>query len=78
MDDNIVIFVTIMKVFVTKIVYSTTCTKKYKPHMANIFISIEILSFQCTHPWVLFAIIHGFSMNKYLIANRMLEKAIMT
>jgi hypothetical protein len=71
MDDNVV-------VFATTIVYSTTYTKKYRPHMANFVISIRLLSLQCTHPWVLFAIIHGFSMNKYLIVNRMLKKAIIT
>jgi hypothetical protein len=54
MDDNVF-------VFATTIVYSTTCTNKYRSHKANFVISIELLSFQCSHPWVLFAIIHGFS-----------------
>jgi len=45
MDDNVVVFVTTMKVFATTIVYSTTCTKKYRPHMANFIISIGLLSF---------------------------------
>jgi multisubunit Na+/H+ antiporter MnhF subunit len=57
MDDNIVIFVTIMKVFATTIVYSITCTKKYRPHMTNFAILIGLLSFQCTHPWVFHDII---------------------
>jgi hypothetical protein len=52
MDDDVV-------VFAIAIIYSTTCTKKYKPHMANFVISIKLLSLQCTHPWVLFTIIHG-------------------
>jgi hypothetical protein len=61
MDDNVIVFVIIMKVFAIAIVYSTTCTKKYKPHKKNIVISIGLLSFQCTHSWVLFAVIHGSS-----------------
>ncbi len=56
MDDNIVVFATTMKVFATTIVYSTTCTKKYRSHMANFVISIGLL-FQCTHPWVFHDII---------------------
>jgi len=62
MDDNIVVFANTMKVFATTIVYSTTCTKKYRSHMANFVISSGLLFFQCTHPWVLFAIIHVSSM----------------
>jgi hypothetical protein len=50
MDDNIVVFATRMKVFAIAIIYSTTCTKKHKPHMANFVISIGLLSFQYTHP----------------------------
>jgi hypothetical protein len=45
MDDNIVVFATIMKVFATTIIYSTTCTKKHTPYMENFDISIELLSF---------------------------------
>jgi hypothetical protein len=55
MDDDVV-------VFAIAIVYSTTCTKKYKPHMANFVISIRLLSLQCIHPWVSITIIHGFSI----------------
>jgi hypothetical protein len=62
MDDNIVVFTTTMKVFAIAIIYFTTCTKKYGSHMANFVISIGLLSLQCTHPWVLFAIIHGSPM----------------
>jgi hypothetical protein len=62
MDDNVVVFATTMKVFAPAIIYSTTCTKKYRPHMANFVISIRLLSLQCTHPWVLFVIIHGSSI----------------
>jgi hypothetical protein len=59
MDDNIIVFVITMKVFATTIIYFTTWTKKYKPHMANFAISITLLSFQYTHPLVFFAIIDG-------------------
>jgi hypothetical protein len=62
MDDNIVAFAITMKVFATTIVYSTTWTKKHRPHMENFAISIGLLSFQYTHPLVFFAIIHGSSM----------------
>ncbi len=50
MGDNVVIFATIMKVFATVIIY--------RLYMANFAISIGVLSFQCTHPWVFFAIIY--------------------
>jgi hypothetical protein len=56
MDDNIIIFATTMKVFATAIVYSTTCTKKHRPHMENFAISIRLLSFSCIHQWVFFVI----------------------
>jgi hypothetical protein len=59
MDDNIVIFATTNFFFTTTIVYSM---KKYRPHMANFVNLIGLLSLQYTHPWVLFAIIHGSSM----------------
>jgi hypothetical protein len=62
MDDNVVVFATTMKVFAIAIVYSTTCRKKHRPHMGNFVVSFKLLSFQCTHPWVFFAIIHGSSM----------------
>jgi hypothetical protein len=62
MNDNLVVFATTMKVFVTAIIYSTTRIKKYKPHMANFVISIGLLCLQCTHPWVLFSKIHGSSI----------------
>jgi hypothetical protein len=64
MDDNLIVFAITMKIIATAIVYSTTCTKKHRPHMANFVISIGILSFQCTHPWVFFAIIHRQSTLK--------------
>jgi len=57
MDDNIVVFVTTMKVFAIAIVYPTTCTNKHRLHMANFAISIGLLSLQCTHPWVFHDII---------------------
>jgi hypothetical protein len=44
--------------------------------MANFVISIGLLSLQCTHPCIFFAIIHGSFMIQYLIANRLLDKAI--
>jgi hypothetical protein len=50
----------------------------HKTHMANFIISIGLLSLQYTHPWVFFAIIHGLLMIYYLIANMLLEKAIIT
>jgi hypothetical protein len=62
MDDNVIAFAITMNVFAITIVYSTTCTKKYRPYMANFVISIGILCLQCTHPWVLFSIIRGSSM----------------
>jgi hypothetical protein len=62
MDDYVVVFAITMNFFAIAIVYSTTCRKKHKPHMANFVVSIKLLSFQCTHPWVFFAIIHGSSM----------------
>jgi hypothetical protein len=46
MDDHVIIFATIMKIFATTIVYSTTCIKKHKPHMANFAILIGLLSLQ--------------------------------
>jgi hypothetical protein len=57
MDDNVVVFATTMKVFATAILYSTTCTKKYIPHMANFVIPIELLSLQRTLPCVFHNII---------------------
>jgi hypothetical protein len=60
-DDNVVVFITTMKVVATAIIYFTTFTKKYKPQKANFIISIRLLSFQCTHPLVLVTTIHGSS-----------------
>jgi hypothetical protein len=57
-DDNVIVFAITMKIIATAIVYSTTCTKKHRSHRTNFIISIGILSLQCTHPWVFFAIIH--------------------
>jgi hypothetical protein len=62
MDDNVVVFTTTMNFFATAIIFSPTCIKKYRPHMANFVISIGLLSLQCTLPWVFFAIVHGSSM----------------
>jgi hypothetical protein len=60
MDDNVVVFATTMKAFAITTLYFATCTKKYRPHMANFVISIGLLSLQCTpsmglvcnYPWV--------------------------
>jgi hypothetical protein len=58
MDDNIVVFATTMKAFAIAIVYSITCTKKYRPHMENFVISIGLLSLLvCNYPWVFHDII---------------------
>jgi len=60
MDDNVVVFTTTIKVFTIPIIYSTTRTKKHRPHMANFTISIGLLSFQyilCNYPWVFHDII---------------------
>jgi hypothetical protein len=78
MDDNVVVFATTMRVFTITIVYFTTCTKKHRPHMANFVISIGLLSFEYTRPWVFFAIIHGSFMIYYLIANMLLKNVIIT
>jgi hypothetical protein len=78
MDDNIIVFATMMRVFTISIIYFATCTKRHRPHMANLAILIGLLSFQYTHPLVFFAIIHVFFMIYYLIANTLLEKAIIT
>ena len=52
------IFATTMEVFAIAIVYSTTCTKKYRPHMENFVISIGLLSLLvCNYPWVVHDII---------------------
>jgi hypothetical protein len=42
MDDKVVVFATTMKVFAIAIIYSTTCTKKYRPQMAKFVISIGL------------------------------------
>ncbi len=56
MDDNVIIATT-MNFFAIRIIYSTTCIKKHRPHMANFAISIGLLSLQCTHPQVFHDII---------------------
>jgi hypothetical protein len=57
MDDNVIVFATTVKVFATTIIYSTIVTKKHRPHITNFVISIGLLSFKCTHPWVFHDII---------------------
>jgi hypothetical protein len=52
MDDNVIVFATTMRVYTIAIIYFDTCTKEYRPHMANFAILIGLLSLQYTHPWV--------------------------
>jgi hypothetical protein len=45
MDDNVVVFPSAMNFFATTIVYFTTCTKKYGPHMANFVFQLDYYAF---------------------------------
>jgi len=46
MDNHVIVFATTMNFFATTTVYSTTCIKKHRPHMANFAILIRLLSLQ--------------------------------
>jgi hypothetical protein len=62
MDDNAIVFATIMKVFATIIVYSTHEQKNIEHTWQTLLFQLNYYPFNVPHPWVFFAIIHGFSM----------------
>ncbi len=79
MDDNVVIFATTMKVFAIAIVYSTICTKKYRPHMANFVISIGLniipsmypsVGLVYNYPWVFHD--NPTTMPRFILGNHLL------